>query len=299
LPEPAKVDSITPSSQHFPIPLKREGLHNLFHVSDRLFSGSSPDGAVGFESLEKLGVKTVVSVDGARPDIGMARRFGMQYVHLPFGYDGVPPDRVLALAKVVSTLPGPIYVHCHHGKHRGPAAVAVMQLCSDHTWNADKADAWLKAAGTDPRYTGLVGLPRTLVRPTPEEIRQASGDYPAVAPVGDLAERMVAIDTSWENVKLIKAAKWTTPRDHPDIDPLHEVVQLIEHFRETKRLDAAKKRGEEFAAILQDAESTAVDLEKQLRADPVSADGVEKSFARMTTLCSACHQRFRDRGARP
>ena len=29
------------------------------------------------------------------------------------------------LARAARTLPGPIFVHCHHGMHRGPAAAAV------------------------------------------------------------------------------------------------------------------------------------------------------------------------------
>ena len=33
-------------------------------------------------------------------------------------------QRVEEIATAVQTLPGPIYIHCHHGKHRSPAASA-------------------------------------------------------------------------------------------------------------------------------------------------------------------------------
>src|SRR5262245_5214765 len=69
-------------------PLEVPGLHNVFRVSERVYSGSSPDGDAGFAALEKLGVKTIISVDGAKPDAEAAGRHGLRYVHLPFGYDG-------------------------------------------------------------------------------------------------------------------------------------------------------------------------------------------------------------------
>src|SRR5436305_114465 len=109
-------------------PLDAPGLPHAFRVSDRLFSGGNPDGEAGFAALRALGVQTVISVDGARPDWETAGRHGLRYVHLPVGYDGIPRGRVLALAKAARDLPGPVYVHCHHGKHRGPAAVAAIML---------------------------------------------------------------------------------------------------------------------------------------------------------------------------
>src|SRR5207302_1722064 len=71
------------------------GLHNVHCVADRLYSGSVPEGDAGFASLRRLGVQTAISVDGARPDVDRARRFGLRYVHIPVGYDGVPEPQAL------------------------------------------------------------------------------------------------------------------------------------------------------------------------------------------------------------
>src|SRR5262245_6224214 len=60
-----------------PVPGPVPGLHNVYRLGDRLYSGSSPEGDAGFASLRKLGVKTVLSVDGARPDLERARRYGL------------------------------------------------------------------------------------------------------------------------------------------------------------------------------------------------------------------------------
>src|SRR5262245_33238393 len=68
-------------------PTALPGLHNVFRLSAKLYSGSVPEGETGFCSLCSLGVRTIISVDGARPDVATAHRFGLLYVHLPFGYD--------------------------------------------------------------------------------------------------------------------------------------------------------------------------------------------------------------------
>jgi hypothetical protein len=170
-----------------------------------------------------------------------------------------------------------------------------MQLCTDPTWDAARADAWLKAAGTDPRYVGLIGLPRTVVRPTAEELARVPTDFPASAPIPDLARLMVDVDARWDNLKLVKAAGWAVPKDHPDVDPPHEAVQLAEHFREAARLNAARQRGPDFTQQLADAEAAAVVLETELRANPVNAGRAGAAFARSAAACAACHDRFRDR----
>ncbi|MEM7262874.1 MAG: hypothetical protein AAF488_12855, partial [Planctomycetota bacterium] len=91
-----------------------------------LYSGGEPAGEVAFAALARLGVRTVVSVDAALPNADLARRYGLETVHIPIGYDGVHADAALALTAVARTRPGPYFVHCHHGVHRGPAAVAIM-----------------------------------------------------------------------------------------------------------------------------------------------------------------------------
>src|SRR5262249_38153767 len=152
------------------------------------------------------------------------------------GYDGIPREQVLRLAKAVRDLPGPIYLHCHHGVHRGPAAAAAIHLCLDETRRVQQAIEEMRRAGTDPRYEGLYETVRTLVRPTAKDLDAIPANFPEVEKVSDLAQFMVRIDTRWDNLKRIKAANWNPPADHPDIDRAHEALQLAELFRESGRL---------------------------------------------------------------
>src|SRR5688572_19279104 len=92
------VDHAPPSAEVPPLrepeSLGADGIENLWKLpladGGVLYSGGQPDGDAGFASLEKLGVKTVISVDGARPEIDVAKSHGMRYVHLPIGYNDVP-----------------------------------------------------------------------------------------------------------------------------------------------------------------------------------------------------------------
>ena len=92
------------------------GLHNVHQAATNVYLGSEPHGEEAFAELQKLGVTTIVSVDGAQPDVAAASKFGIRYVHIPIGYDGIGTDAAKSLTRVARDIESPIYVHCHHGK---------------------------------------------------------------------------------------------------------------------------------------------------------------------------------------
>jgi hypothetical protein len=193
------------------------GLHNVHRLTARVFSGATPEGDAGFASLRRLGVRTVLSVDGATPEVEHAAAFGLRYVHSPVGYDGIPPAEVARIARALRDLPGPVYVHCHHGQHRGPAAaVAALRCLGELT--ADEGVAALQLAGTDPKYSGLIALPHTTQPLSPAALDRVPAKFPARAATADLTQLMVKIDGLWDR----GAA----------------AVQLEELFRESARLPA-------------------------------------------------------------
>jgi protein tyrosine phosphatase (PTP) superfamily phosphohydrolase (DUF442 family) len=241
--------------------------------------GAQPDGDADFAALAALGVRTVVSVDGARPDVEGARRHGLRYVHVPIGYDGIPDDKGLLLAKAFTTLPGPFYVHCHHGKHRGPAACAIGRLLIDGI-SVDQALAEMKAAGTDPKYRGLYDAPARFRRPGAAEIAAA----PALsesAPVPALAQAMVEVDATWTRIEEIRRAGWARSAEHPDVDPAHEALIFAEGFREMARHDDVAAKPAEFRALLETTEKAGWDLSRALRAearDPAAAEAAHDAI---------------------
>ena len=241
------------------------GIENAYRLSPRLYSGGDPHGAEALAALKGLGIRTLISVDGATPDVEAARKLGLRYVHLPIGYDGVPREQAVRLVKAMKTLPGPVYVHCHHGKHRGPAAAAVCGLATEG-WTEEQALAWMERAGTSPDYRGLFTSAREFVPPSAEELERAGTELPERAKVPALVEMMVQVDERWDHLKAVQKAGFKAPPDRPDIDPPHEALQLAEQFRELVRLPETKERGEAFRTAAEAAERDATSLEEALRA---------------------------------
>jgi protein tyrosine phosphatase (PTP) superfamily phosphohydrolase (DUF442 family) len=121
-----------------PEKLVAKRLPNPVRLHPRVISGGLPEGDEAFAELKALGVRTIVSVDGAEPDVDTATRYGLKYVHLPHGYDGIPESRVRELAKAVRELEGPLYIHCHLGKHRSPAAASAACVAAGLLPAADR-----------------------------------------------------------------------------------------------------------------------------------------------------------------
>jgi protein tyrosine phosphatase (PTP) superfamily phosphohydrolase (DUF442 family) len=268
-------------------------IHNFFRLSEHVWSGASPETERDFAALAAAGVKTIVSVDGASPDAAAAKRHGMRYVHLPIGYDGIPDETSLRLAKAFSTLAGPFFVHCHHGKHRGPAAASIARIVLDHA-SPETCVAEMKRAGTDPKYKGLYAAPAAFRVPDAAALAAVSGDFPEVAPVPALQASMVEADKKWERMKSVRMAAWATPKDHPDVEPPHEAVMIAEWFRELARRPDVAEKPAAFKALLADTETAAWDLSKALEPGKLDAKAAEAAFDRVAKSCNACHSQFRD-----
>lgn len=269
------------------------GVHNFLQAGTNIFSGSQPDGDATFAALAKLGVKTIVSVDGAKPDVAGAARHGLRYIHLPVGYDGIPTNRVAELARVVATADGPFFVHCHHGKHRGPTAVALMCLAAGE-WQTKQAEAFLQQAGTSPDYPGLYRAVREFSPPAPEVLAAVSTNFPAVAQTSSLVDAMVALDEHLERLRAVERAGWRPPPTHPDVQPAHEAMLLWEQLRETARLEDTAKRPADYRDLLAANERAADELRQALRADPVDPARAAAALKTVSRACLECHKRYRN-----
>ncbi len=138
----------------FPKKLDGSGVDNLYQLSDSLYSGSKPDGEEGFRFLSKLGVKTILSVDGVAPEAALAKKYGIGYVHVPISSEAIREEQASQIVKVAAEQPGPLFIHCHYGMNRGPSAAAIVCI-AQHGWTPEQATAWMKRAGTSANCTGL------------------------------------------------------------------------------------------------------------------------------------------------
>jgi protein tyrosine phosphatase (PTP) superfamily phosphohydrolase (DUF442 family) len=275
-----------------PQPIELLGIENAFRVTGRILAGSQPKFDVSFEALAKAGVKTIISVDGSRPDVGEAKKHGMRYVHLPFGYDGIPANRIAELTKAAGPDAGTIFVHCHHGLHRGPAAVGV--ICEATAgWTPAQAEAWLKQAGTAADYPGLYRAVREFRAPTPEEIAPVGALPEAVKPPA-LVDTMVALDEHLDRLKDQQRAGWRSVPENPDALPGHQATLLWEQLRELARTDDTAKRPEDFRKLLAASERATAALRTTLRTYPANGAPLDRALRETTQSCTACHKVYRN-----
>jgi protein tyrosine phosphatase (PTP) superfamily phosphohydrolase (DUF442 family) len=278
--------------------IEASGLHKVFRITDKLLSGSSPEGDAGFESLQKLGVKTILTVDGATPDVGRAHKFGMRYVHIPIGYDGVPMEAALRMARAVRDLPGLVYIHCHHGQHRGPASAAAVHLLLDPKCTVQTALAEMKRAGTDPKYTGLYAAPANIRRLGPVDLDKVDAGFPESVKPAAFAQVMVRIDEQWDKLKEIKAASWKPTHTEPNSTPGHQALLLNELWREAVRMPEIRARPPDFQSWLRRAVDASTKLETALACEAgkpgVDALAAEDAFKAVAASCTQCHAKYRD-----
>lgn len=272
--------------------IKLPGLHNVFRLSDRLYTGSVPEGEEGFRSLQKLGIRTVLTVDGEAPDVKLAQQFGLRYVHLPFGYSGCPVPQANRIVKAVRDLPGPVYLHCHHGKHRAPAAGALVRRALDGL-TPEEATREMERAGTGKNYLGLYGGAREYVPPTAAELDRVPSDFPSISPTPPLVHRMVEIGSWFQKLQAAQSQGWETG----DVkQTAHAALQLREQYRECSRTAEIKARPEQFRTLLRQEEKAAEEVETALRKNDFTR--ADRGFSRVAGGCGSCHAVYRDVPAR-
>ena len=269
---------------------------HAFHVrtvADGLLSGPVPHGDADFDRLAAMGVKTIISVDGAKPDVERAAARGMRYVHLPTTYSGIPKERQAEIARAVRDLPGPVFIHCHHGKHRGPAAAASAAVLLD-LLTPEEAVAFMKEAGTAPSYPGLYKCVRLATPASQAVLDAASAEFPAVAPVPGFVEAMVQMEVAMGHLEEIRAAGWRAPEHHPDLVPAAEAGRLADLLRDVRHDEYVKKKdSEEFLYYLVANAARAQELEDAIVV-PRPAAEVAVGLTLVAALCKDCQVRFRN-----
>jgi len=269
------------------------GLHQFNPYTDHVTSGAQPDGDEAFRNLAALGFRTIVSVDGALPDVAGAEKHGLRYVHVPTQYSGMKPAEIAQVASAIHASDGPVYVHCHHGKHRSPAATGAACVALGLVTN-EQALEEMKTSGTDPKYEGLFRDVAAQRPYTPEELAALpdASKLPSAVRPGDLATAMVDVDLRWEHLKAVKAADWGVPPSNPDVDPPHEAMMLWEHFNEIARLPDARQCGDDFEKWVTQAQDASKALEDAIRAKDAAAAAA--AFERNGKTCAGCHKKYRD-----
>lgn len=275
------------SNQLLLVPIESDALQNLIQISDQIFSGGEPRGEDAFQELSRLGVQTVISVDGIRPDLVNAKGQGLRYVHIPIGYDGIEQEAARSIVKAMRETAGRIYIHCHHGRHRGPVAAAIAFM-ADGQVDPDDTLRILQVAGTSRDYAGLWRDVAAFRSPGAGVVLP---ELLEAAPVGDLAESMAKMDRVFDRLALLQANQWVSPGSQPDLDARQETLLLRELLHESGRL-MGPGVSEDLQKRFAQAEGEVILLQEALKG--VDLERATPLFNQIKSSCKSCHRQHRN-----
>lgn len=269
-------------------PAELPGLHQLVAYTTDVVSGALPETPEAFDSLSRLGIRTILSVDGASTDAQAAEARGMRYVHLPITYAGFDNTRRLELARVLRDLPRPIYVHCHHGKHRSAAAAAAA-LVTLGELAPEAAQARMKVSQTSPGYKGLWSVVATATTATPDDLDRVVSDFPSCQPPQGLVDAMLRADALLDRLKAAKKSAWPAPAGAaPDAALLADVLRSMES------LSKVQAASDDYRIMLRQNAQAASSLEDTLLNPASTQLERDQSVASLIKSCNDCHAAHRD-----
>lgn len=276
-------------------PLDYPGIHNAVAYHPGYISGSVPEGEAGFETLAAMGVKTIISVDGAEPEVAKAAAHGMRYIHLPIGYNGFDEEKKLQLVRASrdAMASGPVYIHCHHGKHRSAGAAA--SVAASLGWETpERGVERMKVSGTAAHYKGLYACASNSSVIAPHVINSVPANFPSVSKPSGYVKGMVEIDEIFEHLKAIEKAGWRVPAEHPDLVPVAEAGRLADLYRVLNELEYSKRKPEEFRGMMAESNNRAQKLEDLLAAGEKDTGILSAQFKLVAASCKDCHVKYRD-----
>ena len=273
-------------------------LHNVVRLSDTIISGGEPLTDEALERIAGMGVRTLLSVDGKAPNADKAAALGMRYVHVPIQYSGLTDDEIAAIAKTFQELPAPFYVHCFHGKHRGPAGAAVGRIVLDGA-PRDRVLAEMRQwCGTAKSYEGLYRDIATRPMPSREESAAHAFDFPAQHPFDGLRAAMIAMARANDNLVDLAKRDWAIDPAHPDVDPYNEAAKLHDQFLAAIADPAHAEEPDDFREWMAGSVEESRRLRDRLAAlragEPGAGDAARESMERLGKLCSSCHAPYRN-----
>jgi protein tyrosine phosphatase (PTP) superfamily phosphohydrolase (DUF442 family) len=272
--------------------LNNPALANALRFSAKLFCGGPPQGEAGFQALKSLGIKTIISVDGAAPETSRADALNMTYVHLPVPYRDIPHDRALEIAKAIRDLPGPVYIHCSNGTARAPAAAGVASVLLGEMSAHDAFEA-LKAAGTLPAYSGLYAATLKAEKVGKETLDALHVNFTARAEVSPLVSSMVAMEKVWKRIETAQSLDWNIPDSRSDLKPDEDMLQLIDCYMQAGKLEEIAKDPQK-QTILSDGEKWCAVLRRTWKKDPQTPHRSEElttAFKGVLSSCFDCHSK--------
>jgi protein tyrosine phosphatase (PTP) superfamily phosphohydrolase (DUF442 family) len=130
-------------------PVSKPGLPNLHQVAPGYWRGAQPTMS-GMHELERMGIKTVVSLRAFSTDEPLLRGTKLKYERISFkAWHPETEDVVRFLRIVTDPKNQPVFVHCEHGADRTGMMTAIYRIV---------AQGWTKEQAIDEMQHGGFGF---------------------------------------------------------------------------------------------------------------------------------------------
>jgi len=273
-------------------------LHNVYRLSANILTGGEPLDQAALKTVADMGVKTILSVDGKLPDQETAKKLGMRYVHVPVRYTGMTREQLLQIAKTFRELDGPFYVHCFHGKHRGPAGAAVGRLIVDGASREQALAEMRQWCGTSGKYTGLYKLIASGAMPAAAETAAYKWEFPAAHPISGVRHAMVGLTRHFDNLRDFGKRGFAADPEHPDLDPLNEAEKFAGLMKNVGHMDESKARPDDYrewmATSIEESRALVEFLKDAKAGDESVIPAAKKAVRVLLQDCKSCHAIYRN-----
>ena len=260
----------------------------ILKVDETLSCGPAPGNRIRLQDLADMGIRTIISVDAVQPDIEASTNLGMRYVHLPLGYEEIGDRKSMLIAKAVRDLPGPIYIHCHKGIHRAPAAAAQAMVTLGRLDPA-AASRIMEKAGTSRNYPGLWASVANARKAMPSQLDDIDdGMLPERAKTSSFAQGMGLADRHLLALERMARNQWQADQAHPDLSAVAEAGALTDLMRSLPQTRQGKRHEHAFSVIA--AASHQLELALRYGRD----DSAQLVLEQIATSCRSCHQSSRN-----
>lgn len=274
------------------VPMHYPGLQQVVAFQDYIISGSKPEGNAGFESLMKMGVKTIICVDGVTPDVQTATSLGIKTIHIPLKYEAPTQTQILDLTTVVSRRNrGKVYIHCHQGKHRSATAAAIVSVALG-SMSIEEVKARMHVSQTSEEYIGLwAAVDQAKVIKVFDLLQNEKVYNSRVEPEGMISQ-MIAMDDAIDHLNRLQDENWTAPKEHPDLVAVAEAGIVADIFRKIQLGNEVNSYPADFETQLVNALHQAKGLEEAFLQNLATTE-LDMYMQRVEQSCIRCHSLFR------
>ena len=153
-------------------PVSSKHLKNFHKLDDKVYRSGQPD-RKGFQELQALGIKNVLSFRDHHADDRDAKGLGLTLHRVKMEAGEIRDEQVAEALRIIRTAKGPVLIHCWHGSDR-TGLVSAMYRILYQNWSKDEAIEELMKGGYG--YHSLYrNIPEYLRKVNVEEMRRAVG----------------------------------------------------------------------------------------------------------------------------